>query len=431
MSAQRWRDLVAKYFKPEDVEKALYVIDHESGGRADAVGDNGASHGLFQLNDNGLGSGMSVADRLDPEKNIATAAKAVYGGSGWKPWGEGALYQGHAFGSLGNNPYGGGSAVNGRAEDAPSGGSTVADTSGDYDNGTTAYIIGILGQPPKRDDEKYKVDASGNPVSTSMADANWGEAIKIWGDAALALGRSYQLTHPTKSIPNPNQLTREDILAQNGISNADSIAATRATSQHYANVDAQTKAQSDINAFFSGQEQSRQRADLALKGQEDLIKWGTAPGKSSYSANDLGAAFANTMRQAGMDPSKGMLNYTGTTYLDPIGDLQRGDNLLGATGKPPGSANLLTGETDPASSGYSPGATPPPPSLDGAIAGLRGPSGVGSSVKGGLGSVGGALQGAGAPLAVSGAPGNDDWRNNLLHGAGLTWDKAPALFKWG
>ena len=102
---ERWRPLVEKYFKPEDVDKALWVIYHESGGNPQALGDGGASGGLFQLNDYGLGAGMSNEQKFDPETNIATAARAVYGGSGWRPWGEGALYNGKPFGALGNNPY--------------------------------------------------------------------------------------------------------------------------------------------------------------------------------------------------------------------------------------------------------------------------------------------------------------------------------------
>src|SRR5690242_6843469 len=39
----------------------------ESGGNTDAEGDNGHSFGLWQLHDQGLGSGMSPADRRDPD----------------------------------------------------------------------------------------------------------------------------------------------------------------------------------------------------------------------------------------------------------------------------------------------------------------------------------------------------------------------------
>lgn len=103
-AVEKRRPLVEKYFKPEDVEKALRVIQGESGGNEKASGDGGHSIGLFQLNDaGGLGTGMSVEERQDPETNIKVAAQAVYGGSGWKPWGEGATYNGKPFGALGLN----------------------------------------------------------------------------------------------------------------------------------------------------------------------------------------------------------------------------------------------------------------------------------------------------------------------------------------
>lgn len=105
-SVEKWRKLVEKYFKPEDVDKALYVIQGESGGNPTIAGDGGNSIGLFQMNmGGGLGTGSTVEQLSDPEYNIKLAAQAVYGGSGWGPWGEGRLYQGKPFGALGNNPY--------------------------------------------------------------------------------------------------------------------------------------------------------------------------------------------------------------------------------------------------------------------------------------------------------------------------------------
>jgi len=135
---ERWRPEVERIFREEgggsfnqeDVEKALWVIQYESSGNPGARSDSGG-YGLFQLNDGGLGEGLSVQQRLDPTTNIRTAARAVYGGSGWSPWGEGTAGQAPynpatgrgMFGALGNHPYpgssGGGSTgappLNGRA----------------------------------------------------------------------------------------------------------------------------------------------------------------------------------------------------------------------------------------------------------------------------------------------------------------------------
>jgi hypothetical protein len=43
----------------------------ESGGRTDATGDSGHSIGLWQMHDQGLGSGMTVAQRSDPNQAAA------------------------------------------------------------------------------------------------------------------------------------------------------------------------------------------------------------------------------------------------------------------------------------------------------------------------------------------------------------------------
>jgi hypothetical protein len=48
----------------------------ESGGRADAVGDSGHSVGLFQLHDQGYGTGMGD-HRYDPEINADRGARGL------------------------------------------------------------------------------------------------------------------------------------------------------------------------------------------------------------------------------------------------------------------------------------------------------------------------------------------------------------------
>ncbi len=108
---ERWRPLVEKYFPPELVDKALYVISYESGGNPKAAGDGGAARGLFQIQDSRNFSSRPNADYLDdPENNIKYAAQSLGAASGkWTDWGEGSSYNGQAFGALGNHPYPGGS----------------------------------------------------------------------------------------------------------------------------------------------------------------------------------------------------------------------------------------------------------------------------------------------------------------------------------
>lgn len=157
-AVEQWRPAVERIFReegggsfnPADVDKALYVIQWESSGNPDAQSDSGG-YGLMQLNDGGLGEGYSIAQRLDPETNLRVSARAIYGGSGWSPWGEGSEQYNYPydpntgkgrFGSLGDRPYqgGGGSGstpLGGRSQTTAGityGGGTQRNTYGIYDN---------------------------------------------------------------------------------------------------------------------------------------------------------------------------------------------------------------------------------------------------------------------------------------------------------
>lgn len=106
-NVEQWRPLVAKYFPAHLVDKALWVIQYESGGNPSAVGDGGAARGLFQIQDNRNFSSRPDAAFLDnPENNIAYAANQLGGASGnFAAWGENNLYNGKPFGALGNHPF--------------------------------------------------------------------------------------------------------------------------------------------------------------------------------------------------------------------------------------------------------------------------------------------------------------------------------------
>lgn len=98
---EKWRPLVAKYFKPEDVEKALYVINGESGGNPTIKNSTGSgATGLFQI------MPFHGVDAANPETAVQWAASQV-ANHGWSDWGEGVTYQGQPFGVLGLTPYGG------------------------------------------------------------------------------------------------------------------------------------------------------------------------------------------------------------------------------------------------------------------------------------------------------------------------------------
>ena len=136
---------MAKYFPPELVDKALWVIQHESGGNPGAVGDGGAARGLFQIQDKRNFASRPDAAYLDnPENNIKYAAQVLGAAKGkWSDWGEGSTYQGKKFGALGNHPYPGG-AVNGRASIADSLGNTGGTSM--PDQGTTDPMAALLEQ---------------------------------------------------------------------------------------------------------------------------------------------------------------------------------------------------------------------------------------------------------------------------------------------
>lgn len=74
----RWDSMLnrlgQKYNVPPLFLKAVMLI--ESGGRPDAVGDGGASVGLFQLHERGYGHGMGDT-RYDPETNADRAARGL------------------------------------------------------------------------------------------------------------------------------------------------------------------------------------------------------------------------------------------------------------------------------------------------------------------------------------------------------------------
>ena len=105
---EQWRTLVAKYFPPDLVDKALWTIQHESSGNAGAVGDNGVARGLFQVQDSDAFPNRPQASYLDdPEHNIAYAAQQLGAANGdFSAWGDnGNTYNGQPFGAFGDNQY--------------------------------------------------------------------------------------------------------------------------------------------------------------------------------------------------------------------------------------------------------------------------------------------------------------------------------------
>lgn len=117
---ERHRATVGKYWPPELVDKALWIIQYGSKGDPNAIGDNGFAVGLFQIH-----LFPNRPDKqwlLDPDNNIRYAADNIGGAGGnFSEWGEGTAGQAPhdaasgkgCFGALGNNPFPGEGAVNG------------------------------------------------------------------------------------------------------------------------------------------------------------------------------------------------------------------------------------------------------------------------------------------------------------------------------
>lgn len=87
-------DLVKKYFPADQVQNALKIMQAESGGNPQAVGDNYPidtgkgpetipSYGLFQIR--GLPGRPDAQTLLNPEANVAYAA-SLFKSQGWRPW---------------------------------------------------------------------------------------------------------------------------------------------------------------------------------------------------------------------------------------------------------------------------------------------------------------------------------------------------------
>ncbi len=87
---EEWRTLVAAYFAPSDVDKALAVISCESGGDPNAQNRSSGAAGLFQhipryWAERAAAVGLPGASIFDPVANVSASAYLVYS-VGWSPW---------------------------------------------------------------------------------------------------------------------------------------------------------------------------------------------------------------------------------------------------------------------------------------------------------------------------------------------------------
>lgn len=86
-----WVFLVDKYFDDGDFDRAMEIIQCESGGDPNAKNPRSTASGAFQhlasmWPDRSVKAGWAGYSVFDPEANVAVAAWLVYEGGGWSHW---------------------------------------------------------------------------------------------------------------------------------------------------------------------------------------------------------------------------------------------------------------------------------------------------------------------------------------------------------
>lgn len=135
-----------------------------------------------------------------------------------------------------------------------------------------------------------------------------------------------------------NALTSAITQANQGETNANTQASTQATLENAAtasrNADtnastaAADAAHQQVQDMLAGETNNTNRAQLQQQAQEYLSKYGAPLGKTSFSANDLGALFTAYAKSAGIDPNASLINYSGQVNMNPSLFAQGLDNAM-------------------------------------------------------------------------------------------------------
>lgn len=91
----QWAPLVAAYFRPDDVERVLCLMELESRGDPTAVNSSSGASGLMQVMPSWAPVfGYTVADLQDPMVNLEIASSILddYGWDSWSPYRRGSCH---------------------------------------------------------------------------------------------------------------------------------------------------------------------------------------------------------------------------------------------------------------------------------------------------------------------------------------------------
>lgn len=85
--AETWRPLVSEYWPADTIDRAICVIEWESGGNPDAKNPDSSARGLFQIMASVWAPtfGVSYDDLYDPDLNTRLAYR-IYQIQGWGAW---------------------------------------------------------------------------------------------------------------------------------------------------------------------------------------------------------------------------------------------------------------------------------------------------------------------------------------------------------
>jgi soluble lytic murein transglycosylase-like protein len=90
---EEWRPLVAGHFEPEDVDRVLCLMEHESGGNPNAANPRSSARGLMQVMASVWADEFDVTwDQLyEPEINLYVARQILdrQGFTAWAPYNRG------------------------------------------------------------------------------------------------------------------------------------------------------------------------------------------------------------------------------------------------------------------------------------------------------------------------------------------------------